>query len=389
MSKVQTEASVLSKKRGAYSSSNVPEFYVRPAVKSDDAQLVALIAETMPSNGMILSSERYPSYLKAANTLYNRADLRVVVPKSEPNRVVGMMNLGWKYCYVNSEPDVLRYVGDLRLKPEYRGKKVLRVLMDYLHDELPKDTLLQSIILEDNLAARSVLHEIHSGFPQPFNYDNIQTFAVSKVKKPPHYKRLRFEPLSLEKVAEANAFVQSMSAYYNFLPNYDFSTLSSGHHPFWQGLTLRDFNLAYQDGQIVGLYGLWNQKSFKQMRVVHYSLLLKLMKPFYNAYAGLRGSLRLPQINEAFDYMMMHSPLCRPDDAETFSSLLFHAKGQLHRYRKSVFCLTLAENDPRLEQMKNTESHIMRAIHSFHSFQGNPHQKFDRSKISYFESGRI
>lgn len=69
---------------------------------------------------------------------------------------------------------------------------------------------------------------------------------------------------------------------------------------------------------MVGLYGLWNQKPFKQTRVVQYSLPLKVLKPFYNVYAGIRGVLALPKVNHAFEYLMIHSTLCHPEHIDVF-----------------------------------------------------------------------
>ena len=50
-----------------YRSKNEPNFLVRDATQADDEQLVQLIAETMPSNGMTLALERYPSYHSASH----------------------------------------------------------------------------------------------------------------------------------------------------------------------------------------------------------------------------------------------------------------------------------------------------------------------------------
>ncbi|MGE8541619.1 MAG: N-acetyltransferase family protein [Acinetobacter sp.] len=373
-----------------YRSPRVPNFYVRAATQQDDAQLGKLISEHMPSNGMILSYERNPSYISASKTQYNRPDIRVVVPEHQPNKVVGMMNLGWKYCFVNGKSDVLRYVSDLRLDQDYRGQKILHLLMDYLQDELPKDGMLQSIVLEGNVAAREILHQKRKGFPTPYHYDDIQTFMVSQVPKPASYGLFKFERLTADKIPAVNDFVQSMQAHYNFLPNYDFSGLLDGQHAFWRGLKLEDFHLAYNlDNQLVGIYGLWNQKSFKQSRVVHYSWPMKFAKPFYNVYAQVKGALLLPKQDGAINYLMLHSALCHPQHLQVFSSLLYHAKCQMHQYRKRAFCITLAKNDPRIQQMQRTHSYTIQAIHSFHSFQGNPFECFDRSKISYFECGRI
>ncbi len=63
----------------------------------------------------------HPSYLAASQAQYNRPDLKVVVPVDNPSFVVAMMNLGWRYCYINGQADLMRYVADLRMHSEYRG----------------------------------------------------------------------------------------------------------------------------------------------------------------------------------------------------------------------------------------------------------------------------
>lgn len=191
-------------------------------------------------------------------------------------------------------------------------------------------------------------------------------------------------------VNQVNACVTSMKEHYNFLPDYDFSGLAESNHPFWLGMKIHDFYLMYdQNHQMVGLYGLWNQKPFKQTRIVQYSLPLKVLKPFYNVYAGIRGVLAFPKINHAFEYLMIHSALYHPEHMDVFASLIFHAQQQTKLRHKQAYCITLANNDPRIGWMNNTSSHVIQAKHYFHSFKACPYTTFDRSKISYFEPGRI
>lgn len=72
-----------------YRSPNEPNFVVRSATVADDEQLVKLIAETMPSNGMTLAFERYPSYLGAAmrniiNLISSWSCQKTIIPKLLP-----------------------------------------------------------------------------------------------------------------------------------------------------------------------------------------------------------------------------------------------------------------------------------------------------------------
>ncbi len=312
-----------------YRSSKEPNFVVRSATTADDEQLVKLIAETMPSNDMTLAFERYPSYLGASHAQYHHLDIKLVVPEDNHSEIVAMMNLGWRNCFINGKPEVQRYVADLRMLPQHRGNKVMRLLMDYVYDEFPRATIFESVVLEDNTVACGILHNERKGFAIPFHYDDICTFTVSQAVKPEQFSQYYFQQMNVGHVSEVNAFVLSMKEHYNFLPNYDFSGLAESTHPFWLGMKIHDFYLMYdQNHKMVGLYGLWNQKPFKQTRVVQYSLPLKILRPFYNIYAGIRGVLSLPKVNDAFEYLMIHGALYHPEQLDVFASLIYHAKQQ-------------------------------------------------------------
>ena len=129
------------------------QLIVRDATTQDNHQLLTLVAETMPSNGMILSFERGDSYFKATYAQYHQPEIKVVVEKHQPDVIIGMMNIGFKHCYINEQLTQIRYVSDLRINPSFRGKKVIEVLMDYLYRQVPLDAFLQSVVLEDNQKA--------------------------------------------------------------------------------------------------------------------------------------------------------------------------------------------------------------------------------------------
>lgn len=73
----------------------------------------------------------------------------------------------------------MRYVADLRLHPMSRGNKVLCLLMNYVNDEIPLDTIFESVVLEENIVACNILNNECKGFPKPFHYDDIRTFIMS------------------------------------------------------------------------------------------------------------------------------------------------------------------------------------------------------------------
>ena len=372
-----------------FRSQRVPGYFLRFAEEQDDAQLLALITESMPSNGMVLSFERQPSYFQATRAQYNTPEIIVVLHEDDPSQIIGMMNLGWKDYWINGEQSKIRYVSDLRIKRTSRGKKTIEVFMEFIYQHYGEDMIFHSVILEDNHVARTVMQQEQKGFPTPCFFDSITTYTVSKVPKVSQVQ-YRLEQLNQSNLDVANAFVVKMGQRYNYLPTYDFRQLAEAMHPFWHAMRLEDFYLVRdRDNQIAGLFGLWNQKSFKQTKVASYSRLLKLAKPFYNAYAVLTHELKLPKEGEAFDYMMAHSMICHPEAIEVMHYMLAQALQKVQDLGKTSFCVTVAENDPRKQILDRCRAHKMKAVHTMHSYQPKHFGTVDRSKISYFEVGRI
>ena len=366
------------------------QLIVRDATTQDNHQLLTLVAETMPSNGMILSFERGDNYFKATYAQYHQPEIKVVVEKHQPDVIIGMMNIGFKHCYINEQLTQIRYVSDLRINPSFRGKKVVEVLMDYLYRQVPLDSFLQSVVLEDNQKARHMLHQSRPHFPEPYIFDQITTYNISKASDSKSFEQFSMRILTKDLIAIANQFIGQMKQYYNFLSAYDFHDLFTGEHPFWVGMRPEDFILIFDaNQQLVGILGLWNQKSFKQTKALEYSPSLKYLRPFYNVYAYLTQQIMLPQIGQSFDYLMSHSVLCEPSRLDVFAYQLYLLNVETKKSGKSSFCITLSDDDPRSVIAKQSRSHQMHATHTLHSFQNSPIGQFDRSKISYFEVGRL
>lgn len=373
-----------------YRSKESPEYYLRYAGEQDDAQLIKLISESMPSNGMTISFERKPSYFTATKAQYNKPEIMVVVHEDQPDQIIAMINIGWKNYWINEEKKEIRYVSDLRVKMSSRGKKAFSVFSAYVLETFPPEIIFQSIILEDNHLARNMMHSKREGNAVPYIFDQITTYTISKTPNFKDLKKYSLTQLTAEHYEKVNHFIAEMSQHYNFLPDYDFKLLQDGDHPFWCGLKNDDFYLIFdQHEKVVGLFGLWNQSGFKQTKVKKYSKLLKLVKPFYNVYASISGQLSLPAEGQSFEYLMTHSFLSDPNDAEVLKFMLVQLSAKVKSRHKTSFCITVADNDPRKLILEQCNSHKMKAIHSLHSFGAQPFDEIGHNKYSYFDVSRI
>ena len=373
-----------------YRSKESPEFFLRYAGEQDDAQLIELISESMPSNGMTISFERKPSYFTATKAQYNKPEIMVVVHQDHPEKIIAMINIGWKNYWINGEKKEIRYVSDLRVKMTSRGKKAFSVFSAYVLETFSSEIIFQSIILEDNHLARNMMHSKRAGNAVPYIFDNITTYTISKTPNFRNLERYSLIQLKSEYYEKANQYIAEMSQHYNFLPDYDFKLLESDSHPFWCGLNNEDFYLVLdQQEKVVGLFGLWNQTGFRQTKVKQYSKLLKVLKPFYNLYAKVSGQLSLPAEGCSFEYLMTHSFLSNPNDLDVLRFMLTQANTLVKSRDKTSFCITVADNDPRKQILEQCTSHKMKAIHSLHSFGAQPFEEIGRGKLSYFDVSRI
>ncbi|AOA58059.1 hypothetical protein [Acinetobacter larvae] len=367
----------------------VPDLVLRSAEIGDDAQLLEVIKEVMPSNRMSLSFERVNSYLSASTILGHTRQCLVIVKETRPDQILGMFLLAWKQCGTAPQHYALCYICDLRFRKELRGKRNVRLIMDYLAATFPQHNFYQSIILADNVLARKVFHVTREHYFSPYIWDNIYTYNISHFKAIdlPHY--LNVVPLEEGHIDAVLEFLADLQQYYNFLTIYDFKNIHTDQK-FWQGLSYNDFYIVVDESnQIVGLYGLWDQKHIKRIRVLDYHYPLKLVKPLYNLYATLCGKMTLPKVRQCFEYLLMQGPFCSPHRADVFEFMLHHAMQSAKAQNHQILSLSLAENDPRRYVMEQATAEIIHAIHSLHSFQADPTQYFDRQKISYIDVARI
>lgn len=360
-------------------------FDIRLATASDNAAILKLIGQPQPSNGVQFAFERLPDYFNSAHISHQQPHT-LVVERRDNKEVVAMVNMGFREVFVDGQPKQIRYGSDLRIAPEYQGSRVLIYINRAVKDCVQNDWY-QSVILEENDKSRGALEGGRVGLPLFKPMGSILTHTITGIKQTTQIPNL--QRASITDVDEMNDFIHQMSAYYQFLPNYDFRELAIGHG-YYSGLTLNDFLLLRDEkNQIRGLVGIWNQKAFKQTRVFDYSRTVALFRPFYNLWSLLRGGFILPAKGQTFDYMALHSPLTAPDDKEAFSILLHNAWQAVRQQGKRAMTLTLSELDPRLKVLEEFSSIPLKAYQYTAAFKEQFLPSLDTQRIPYFESGRL
>ena len=373
-----------------YRSGQYPDFYIRSALPQDDLQLIKLAAQTIHCGLFQLQLECKPSYLAVSQLQYNRSETKVIVLEKQPDVVVGMLNIGWKYCFINEQPDLIRYISDLNINPDYRGQHLIRFMMRFMKETWPVNTVVQSVVPNQYAILQTILYSGRKLFAKAEFHDDVHIYNLSQFSKNQDFVHFSFEALTEDKLLEANTFIESMKSHYNFLPSYDLRALVHYEQPFWCGLTLSDFCLVYNKlGKIVGLYALWNQTAFKQAKIKYEHFPYRIFRVFYNAIAKWTGRQYLPKPESIINYAYLHSILCHPDHQEVFASMLHHATLQLKKRRLSSLSFALAKNDPKCQVLRGKKYYQMKAKHALHYFGEKKIGFLDTTKINYFELSRL
>lgn len=363
-------------------------FAVRAATPADNDGLLRLLAVPQPASGALLAFERAPDYFRSAAVMHEELDV-LVAEREDDGRVVGMGSMGWRELWLDGVRQRVRYAADLRVAADCQGSRLVLYMNRGVRERIGDSGWYQSVILEDNARSRQTLEGGRAGLPIYRPDTGIETWTLTGRRRRARLPQgLVCRIATPADVPAMNAFAAAQAAHYQFLPAYDFAALAAGHD-YYRGLRLEDFLLVCDDQGLRGLVGLWNQKEFKQTRIVGYHPLLAVLRPLYNLWARLAGALVLPPAGGALNYLVLHSPLTRPDDQAAFDALLDAAWEVARARGAGALVLTLSDPDPRRAAMARFRFRSLRGRHYLVAFSDDAHPRLDAGRIPYFECGRL
>ncbi len=369
-------------------------FLMRDAQAADNAGLLRLLGVAQPSRGLMLTFERAPDYFHSVAVTHEKPKV-LVAERSEDGEIVGVASFGTRQLFINGEEQAVRYGSDLRIAAEHQGSRLMIYITRAVREVLKEQGWYQAIILEDNQRTREVLEGARAGLPQYRAHAGLETWTLSgRKRKAAAAKAFSVRKASLDDIPAMNAFLRDMARHYQFLPAYDFSGLLTGA-AYFRGLALYDFLLLHDAQGLRGMVALWNQKAFKQTRVVGYNALMTLLRPFYNLWAHSFGGFVLPPAGEAFSYRVLHSLLTAPDDPAAFDALLDAAWDESGRRDvaagspRTALTLSLADVDTRRTALSRFRALSLRGRHYTVAFNEAAHPELDSTRIPYFECGRL
>lgn len=324
------------------------------ATGADDAGLRNVLAQTPMPGAISVGFRREPSYLAAA-IVEGRFRQAIAARDITDGQIVGLGARSVSLRYVNGQPAPIGYLSSLRILPAHRNGSLLARGYRFLHHlhEDGRTPLYLTTIAEGNQRAISLLSSGRAGLPNYHFAGHYHTAAIPRRRaRCTETISTEIRPATAGDLPAIVAFLNQIGPLRQFFPCYCEEDFCS-EQGLLRGLRPMDILLAFRDGRLAGTLGAWDQHRWRQTVVHAYSRTLRWGRPFYNAWASLRGAPRLPRPGEPVRCLAAALPVVAGDDPALFRSLIEAALERMADGPNEHLLLGLHQRDPLLDVLQS------------------------------------
>lgn len=335
----------------------------REAMAGDHAALERLFRETSMAGAIRIGSDRSPDFFAASRV--QAEEPCVWGAFTGDGRAVGVFSAGSRRVRLGGGKTDMRYLSDLRIHPDWRKGTMLAKGFRLMRERVfARGEWAQTLVLEQNLPALEFLRSRRAGLPEYREAGRYKNWLLpfQKVSPPTHHVRKACP----EDLPAMQRLIDEFSHRRNFSPVINLTKLTE---PYLNGLSLNDFLVAEEGGEIRGTMGLWDQSPFQRLRVDGYSKPLALARPFLNMHAHLYGGPKLPSPGDAIPMVKVTTLGFSADDPTIFRSLIAAATTMDKRRYLSI---GLSEADPLAAALVGMKAKTFIGHHFLVGWDGEP-----------------
>jgi len=330
-------------------------FQIRQAVPSDNDSL-QLLARVPMAGSISIAMEREPDYFASSSVQNDSPHVAVVCDSRGNNRIIGVISLGTRRVYIDGTETRVRYLSDVRILPQYRGLRPLRVINDYIRDCEMSDRsrTMHSIIFRDNTLYRGIIDrppDLVRRLKYLWYYESgeFRTSAISlQAGSRTHTPRYQIRRGVADDVDQMQRFFDAEAPAKQFYPAYRFAEIGKD---YFKGLEIGDYFLAFEHGRLVGITGTWDQSAFKQTRVAGYSGWLKRFRIPLNILSPITTGFSLPPPGSEIRCFYLHTILTADNRADVFTDILEHIYAEYLKGSFAYFLVGLFTHDPLIDSV--------------------------------------
>jgi hypothetical protein len=359
-------------------------YHLEAATPDDDPALRALLRENAMGQRFRVAFEREPDFF-AASRVQGEFYRIGIARDTTTNTIAGLGTRAVSAGFLNGKPAPLGYLGDLRLSRAQRGGTLLargyRLLREWHRDA--RTHLYTTVIFGDNTTALTTIAAGRAELPRYHDCGAAHCPGVLLRRRKPAIdagcETIRGNDALLPEIL---ACLNRHNARRQFAPQHRAEFFAPGGR--WRDFRVSDFYVARRDGRVIGVVGKWDQRAFKQTRIVGYRGALRWL-----AATPLRRAFGLPRAGECLPFFHACFVAIDDDDLRVFRSLLrclyneatggaftyiiigFHERDPLRAaledyalmpFHARLFAVSFADGDPLLHTLDARVPHIEPAL---------------------------
>lgn len=323
----------------------------------DDDELRALMRRNPVPGPPRIADLREPSYFESL-WIAGRENEVLAARDESSGRIVGAATRSLKTAFINGRPETLGRLGELRLEAPWRRGAVLAEGYRMLRERHRADG--RAHLYVTTLRERDALLRRRGGSGKgvlPAHHDLGRFHRRLIFCHPsPSYKRVEppsgvtFHHATREDQYGLVEFLQREGPRKQFFPVYELEDFSQTTG-LLRGLRPDDIVLAVRGGRVVGSAAAWDQREFRQHRLVGGRLRVAPWRMVYNMIGRALGWPRAPGGGEVIPFFHLALACVQDDDPHLFAPLLAYLvreKGEAYPF----FVAGFHERDPLLPTLK-------------------------------------
>jgi GNAT superfamily N-acetyltransferase len=361
---------------------------VRLGKPEDNPKIQDLITKiTMPGVAQ-MCFQRAPDFFVGAKVIGDEFILAVADDDERPDVLAGLTVISGRDLFISGQKRRVYYSGDTRVDPFYRRRGIASNLFLEQKKYRTTEDLLQGIVLKENTAPLDAAANAADGvlFRYWISHTIETSFIFTRKITPRIPKGVQMRPATAADVPAMQAFFDREAPRRNGYPVYDFQKLLAGD-PYYAGLKIEHFVLALRDGQLIGMIAGWDQKSYKQTRIVGFKPIVKVLRPFYNLYVGLTGGFKLPPVGGVLNYLTLANILIANDDPAVLQGLIDYVMAHAGQ-KYDALATAFTHGDPLENVPRGYKRQKLFSNNFWLSYGEDPRPTIDNRPL-YVELGRL
>jgi ribosomal protein S18 acetylase RimI-like enzyme len=315
---------------------------IREATDADNEALLALTRATPMGGRIALRIDREPDFF---SLLRARGDAVVYVATCD-QEVIGCLSAAIHSSYVRGTLEKIAHVGDMKVHPNFRGRRVTLRLIAALQVRLQSEgvDVCFSLVADGNKPVMTIAEGKH-GTPAQVQ---LGRFLVDELIPSPFRRKSRrylIEPACEQDLEEIAEILDGLSRKRNFAPPIGSDDVQKLIEPAEPG-AFRSLLVAREAGRVVATLTVEDTRDLRQNVLIGLPTSLRIAVAVLRVLALPIPGVSVPHVGSQLAMLYVRFMGCLEGCEEALRPLIAEARALAYRHRFTFLSVGLHERDP-------------------------------------------